>query len=126
MTNRTLPDLSEFTGSERIFKHGVFPSVCYTEGVRYLANEVHAYWLIDFIAAGQRQPEIKVEEFQVWKLKRRDDGPVYDLIVEDGNDNVVWRETIAFYDFPLNPGDTFKLWCVRGELCPTIMLPSEY
>jgi hypothetical protein len=108
----TLPDLSGFIGSERVFRHALNRNILFTEGVNYLAKKVGAYWLIDEIALSRR-----TEGFQVWKLMVN--GSQATLLVEDGDDRQIWRKKIAFTDFP-EPGIT--LWCVNH----TIMLPSEY
>ena len=39
--------LAQFTGSERFYRHALVRDVIYTEGVRYVADTVGAYWLID-------------------------------------------------------------------------------
>ena len=58
------------------------------------------------------------EEFQVWKLKVNADRTAI-LTCDDGNDNIVYTEQIAFTDFPL---DEIKFY-FTGD---TILLPSEY
>jgi hypothetical protein len=112
----THADLAQFTGTEQWFRHSLMRNITYTEGVRYLAETAGAYWLIDKIATLQLEPKIKAEEFQVWKLKVADSKA--ELVCEDGNYNVVYREGIEFTDFPL---DHVDLWLENN----VIMLPSE-
>jgi predicted thioredoxin/glutaredoxin len=120
-----LSDLTGFTGSSEFYQHSLVRGVVYTEGVQALAEGAGAYWLIDKIATNQFTLAVAGEEFQVWILARSTSGDTWILQCEDGNDNVVYRESIEYSDFPIEPGKNFKLWCVRGEQM-TIMLPSEY
>ncbi|MEL7089572.1 MAG: DUF6876 family protein [Planctomycetota bacterium] len=50
-------DLRRFTGDDIRYRHELNPSVIYTPGVRYLAEQGQAYWLIDAIASYFRPPE---------------------------------------------------------------------
>lgn len=116
----TKADLAHFTGSETFYRHSLMRSVTYTEGVQFLAEKAGAYWLVDKVATLQLEPEVRREEFQVWKLwLDRSDNSKATLVCEDGNDKVVYRETIDFTDFPL---DEITLYFVNN----VIMLPSEY
>lgn len=111
-------DLRQFTGTEQWFRHGLVRNVSYTEGVRYLAEQGQAYWLIDKIATNQLEPKIKREEFQVWKLKVSEKLTAT-LTCEDDNDNIIHLEEISFTDFPL---DQVELWVEGG----VILLPNEH
>lgn len=113
----THADLGQFTGTDHHYRHGLCRSITYTDGVRYLAENAGAYWLVDKIATNQLRPRIKREEFQSWKLKV--DGTQAVLTCDDGNGNIVHREKIDFTDFPL---DHIELW-VEGTV---ILLPSEH
>lgn len=113
-----LKDLERFTGSEQFYRHAFVRKVLYTEGAKYVANAAGAYWLLDEIAFSQMTvTKLQNEAFQVWKLQVT--GSKAKIVVEDGNDNVVFTKAINFTDFP-EPGIT--LWCVDN----VIMLPSEY
>jgi hypothetical protein len=121
LTDKTLKleDLAHFIGSEEFYRHGLVPSVIFTEGAKYVADTAGAHWLLDSIALhGTMAPTVRVEEFQVWKLVLGE-GNSATLSCGDGNENVVFAEDIPFTDFPL---PEFTLWMVHK----TIMLPSEY
>jgi len=60
--------MSMFTGSGTFYRHGINKKVLYSEGVSFLADTAGAYWLVDQIAIAQFMPEVRKEEFQVWKL----------------------------------------------------------
>jgi len=115
----TESDLQQFTGSEHWYRHGLVPSVLFTDGAKHVADAAGAYWLLDEIALAQRIVKaVAAEEFQVWKLAVEADSSAL-LSCEDGNGNEVFRKDIEFTDFPLK-GVT--LWCTGN----TILLPSEY
>jgi hypothetical protein len=112
-----LPDLSQFTGTAHWYRHSLNRNVVYTDGVKYVGEVAGAYWLIDKIAVMQTDPKIKGEPFQVWKLQVAN--PRAAIVVEDGNGKVIYRENLAYTDFP-EPG--IDLWFTDK----TILLPSEY
>jgi hypothetical protein len=109
-------ELQQFTGSETFYRHSLFRTFIYTEGVKYLAEQAQAYWLLDHIFA--HQPELKGERFQVWKIAVCEQGTAR-ITVEDGNDGELTSFDLAYTDFPL---DEICLWLVDG----TLLLPSEY
>jgi len=116
----SLSDLQNFIGSETFYRHSIIKRVIYTDGVRFLAGEAGAYWLIDEIALAQRfNPSVSAEEFQVWTLTVNLQAHVALLVCDDGNNNVVLRKEIPFTDFPL---EHIKLYFTNNTLC----LPSEY
>jgi hypothetical protein len=121
MSKRTLtePDLRHFTGSKHWYRHALNPSVVFTDGAKYVADEGGAYWLLDEIALAQRyEKAVAVEEFQVWTLTVNDDRTAT-LSCEDGNETVVFEKRIEFTDFPAT---WITLWFANG----TIYLPSEH
>lgn len=113
-----LRELAQFTGTTQWFYHPLFPSFRYTDGVRYLAKTAECYWLLEYILSNQTLPEIKAQEFQVWKIVVNDDDSC-NITVEDGNKNVVKEFKIPFTTFPLKE---FDLWFVNNVL----LLKSEY
>ena len=46
--------LAQFTGSERFYRHAMFRNVIYTEGAKYVADRVGAYWLEHFPITSHR------------------------------------------------------------------------
>lgn len=112
----TQQDLAQFTGTFHYYQ-SILPSIQYTDGVRFVAVEGEAFWLIDKIASLQLDPKIRAEEFQAWTLTVADKNG--ELVCDDGNGNVVHREAITYTDFPL---PEIKMWLTGN----TILLPSEY
>jgi hypothetical protein len=105
------------SGSETFYRHNLTGFV-YTDGVRELAENCQAFWLIDLILSHQCYAKVKAESFQVWDLKRvKDDA--FSILCTDGNHNKVTSQEIPFSDFPY---DLATIWLVDGCL----MLPCEY
>lgn len=111
-------NLDQFIGGEEFYRHGLMRNFIYTEGVKYLADNAGAYWLIDVVASHQTSAKVRREEFQVWKLFVMSAKSAY-VVLEDGNLNEIMRQDIEYTDFPLK---FFKLYVVNGVL----MLPGEY
>lgn len=115
----TESDLRQFTGTETWFRHAINRTVLYTEGVRYVAENGGAYWLIDEIALIQPyDKKVAAEPFQAWKLTVRADRTAT-LVCEDGNGNLVFTKEIEFTDFPLAE---IEFYFTDN----TLLLPSEY
>lgn len=109
-------DLASFTGTETWYRHGLVRDVLFTEGVKYLADEAGAYWLIDEIALAQWHPILKHEPFQVWRITVSGSSAV--IVCDDGNGNVLVTKDISLTDFPLPEQ---KLYFSDN----VILLPSE-
>ena len=120
MTQKTLTkeDLSQFTGTEQWYRHGIARNVLYTDGAKHVAESGGAYWLLDEIAFAQSIRPVAAEAFQLWKLKVSSDHRAT-LACEDGNSKIVFTKEIEFTDFPLNE---IAFYFTDNVL----MLPSEY
>lgn len=109
-----LAELGYFTGTENYFK-AMF-GLIYTDGIKYVAEEAGAYWLIDAVASYQHQ--LKKQEFQSWILNQNPDQS-WTLTATDGNDKVLVKQEIEFSDFPIAK---ISMYVSNNVL----MLPSEY
>jgi hypothetical protein len=128
----TQDDLSQFTGIERYFRHWT-GRLLYTEGVKYLADQGEAYWLIDAIASHQGDRRITdnpmLRNMQFWKLAVADGRSTLTCVEDSGREPVIVQQ-IDFTDFPL---DEVEVWVERGGVPTTggwlealvAMLPSE-
>ena len=111
--------LAQFTGTCCWFRHALNRKVLFTEGVKYLAEQAAAHWLLDEIALLQLSDgHLATEGFQVWHLNVSTDMSA-ELTCEDGNSNVLYTKKIAYTDFP---AEAITLWFTDN----TILLPSEY
>lgn len=115
--------LTQFYGSEQLYRHGLNKSVLYTDGVQFFAQNAGngAYWLLDILAT---EPDILKEarEFAHVQLYV-DEANQARLVVADGgtDDNaptVAYQRVLNFTDCP--PG----VWEFYFENM-TIMLPGE-
>ena len=110
-------DLERFTGSETWWKNPLFPGYSYTDGVKYLAREANAYWLItDILSTARRNKILRTEPFIVWTLNVKDKKAT--LTADDGNENILYTKEYDYTDFPL---DSVKLYLTNNVL----LLPSE-
>jgi hypothetical protein len=126
----TQSSLNQFTGTENYYRHWTRRLV-YTDGVKYLADEGGAYWLIDAIASYQGDKRITKHplccDMQFWKLKREgENGAVLTCVPDSGLASII-TQNIEFTDFPLEEVD---VWVERGSIdgkteCMVAMLPSE-
>lgn len=121
MGGKTLaaPNLAMFTGTYRRYRHGINQTVLFTDGIKYVADNAGAYWLLDEIAIAQLcNEQIRKEAFQVWRLVVRPDRTAT-LTCDDGNGFVVLARELKFTDFPF---EEITFWFTND----TIFLPSEY
>lgn len=123
-------DLRQFTGTESWYRHSLFSKYLYTDGVRYVARNGGAYWLIDKIFACQSSvPGLAEEGLIVWELIRDPEGPAAvnaqadrhraKLRCTNGNCKELYSETILYTDFPLQK---IRFYFQNNVL----FLPSEY
>lgn len=117
-------------GTENWWAHWLAP-ITYTDGVRMVATDAGAWWLIDDIASyypmlKKKHPEAL--EFSLWELKKAADGAKPDAYLfcrlDKGEPAIVAHE-IPITDFPL---DQLKLYLAAGgpNGWPVLMLPEEY
>ena len=114
-------ELNQFSGTSELYRHWL-KAFSYTDGVKYLADQASAHWLIDAIASHQTKQLLSDEmlkEFQIWRLVVNMEEKTARLICERDTEDVVLTQDIPFTDFPL---PEVKLFLVAKVL----MLPSEY
>jgi hypothetical protein len=113
-----LSQLDYFTGTESYYKHPFTKSI-FTDGVKYVADNAGAYWLIDFIVFKQIEDgEIGNCDFQVWTLDALPDNTAM-ITCTDGDYEVLLKEKVDYTDFPVA---SIKLYYQNNVL----MLASEY
>lgn len=111
-----LADLNQFTGTEAYHRLTMLWPLKCTDGVKYVADEAGAYWLVDIVAS--YQPQLQDQEFQQWILTVNPDHSAT-VICTDGNEKELIRQKLEYTDFPL-PSITF--YCIDNVL----LLTSEY
>ena len=108
-------ELAQFTGTQHYYKD--FTGLLFTDGVKYLADEVGCYWLIDLV--GSHQPDVGYVRFQLWKLEVVEELSAVVTMREDIGQPVLVRQTIPYTDFPLKE---FSFYCIDNIM----LLKSEY
>lgn len=108
-------ELEQFTGSANYYS--TFGGVKYTDGIKYMADKMNAYWLIDIITSYQNK--LCRVSFQLWELKVNEDKSAVITCREDTDVPALITQEIEYTDFPIN---YIKLYCI-GNI---ILLPSEY
>ena len=93
----------------------------FTDGVKYLADHAHCYWLLILYASHLASVNGEADSFTVLKLVRQGSGA--DIAIEDGNDQVLAAQHVEYTDFPFNSFSLFACW--NGEYW-IAMLVSEY
>jgi len=117
MTNNFLmSELHQFTGTENWYQHWL--GFTYTDGVKYLAQQAGAYWLIDAIGSYQKA-SIKEITIQFWRLTVNEDKSAVLQMREDSDRPSRVSQKIAYTDFPLKE---IELYFSNNVL----LLPSEY
>lgn len=124
-------DLDQFTGSETFYRHALFQKIVYTEGVQYLAENGHAYWLIEaiashllsqeFNAAAKKDPRLKLIHF--WKLAVHPNKTADLTARADSDEEPFITQHLSYTDFPL---ESIDIWAADHGQGFTLMLPSEY
>lgn len=111
--------LAHFSGTEEYHRHWL--GLRMTDGVKFLADNAGAHWLVDAIASHQpeamRDPMLK--EMQFWTLKVNADDRSAILTCERDTDDVAITQEISYTDFPL---DKARIWLSNRVM----MLPNEY
>jgi hypothetical protein len=110
--------LSHFTGTQNYRR--VLPRLVITDGVEYLANKANSYWLVTAIYSHLVTQPIH-SEFVVARLLVS--GKTANLVLHDGNDQVICEQHIEYTEFPL---DEVTIYCSYQERLWVLLLASEY
>jgi hypothetical protein len=126
-------------GTQRYHRLTVGGLVC-TDGVRYLAEQAGAYWLLNVIQSYQGQQAVRKAPFQVWRLTVDLEAKTGVVLAYEDSDSAngvplvratgsggwprfvpgyLVRQELEYTDFPL---PEVKVWVIDG----VIMLPCEY
>ena len=115
-------DLNNFTGTEAYYRWTPLSRSVLTDGTKYVADKLQAYWLFDAIASHIDFGEsTKFLDMYFSTLTVKDKTGT--LSIEDGNGGVVATQTFEYTDFPL---PEIKIWSSYNGQFFVHMLPSEY
>jgi hypothetical protein len=127
----TQRDLSQFTGDLTRYRHWSNRRVIYTPGVKFLAEQAQAYWLLDAIASYFGSQEMiraslrdtRLNDMQFWRLDVRDDRSAVLSACADSGEEPFILQSIEYTDFPL---DHVDIWAAYDGEHWTLYLPSEH
>lgn len=110
--------LVQFIGTEHYYK-SIVPTLVYTDGIKYLAGKLGAYWLIDLAASYNTLKFRSKYRFQVWTIEvNKEDKSCIVYCREDTEDPRIVEQKIPYTDFPMD----FEFFVVDGVM----MLKTEY
>ncbi|CAN5535536.1 hypothetical protein BH11PLA2_BH11PLA2_16190 [soil metagenome] len=114
--------IAQANGFETHYKHHL-TGMAYSEGVKHIAHEAGAYWLIDaiLISSRCRRLQQKCAGLEFWTLTVEDNAAV--LACSDGGiggekEIVVYTQRIEYTDFPLAAITLYNdggILCLTGE-----------
>jgi hypothetical protein len=115
--------LPQFTGTEHYYRHQ--GNIVLTDGAKFLADAAGCYWLYDIVWSVL--PRIRRHPFVAVKLTVSLEKRTAVVVLEDGNDRLLYRQPIPFTDFPL---PEIMLFLEDGEVggkpAKVLLLPSEH
>lgn len=127
----THQDLRQFTGDVTRYRHWMNRRVIYTPGIKHLAGEAQAYWLVDAIASycGSQEliraslRDLRLDDMQFWRLDvRADHSAVLSARADSGEEPFI-VQSIEYTNFPL---DCVDIWAAYDGDHWTLYLPSEH
>jgi hypothetical protein len=111
--------LANFTGTSQY--HRIHSNTLLTDGAYYLAETAACFWLMDLYASHLVEIDPDKEYFTCLTLNKKHRGA--DIVIDDGNDNLLAQQSVEYTDFPL---DSIRLYGIWSGECWVIMLTSEY
>lgn len=113
-----------------MYRHSLVRAIIYSEGIKEMAEEHGAYWLIDAVASYYASPQMdkailadsRLELMQFWTLKAEGGKATLTMNADSGEPNVITQE-IEFTDFP--DGEQ-RIWASNNGDGWTLFLPEEY
>lgn len=126
----THDELRQFTGTTHCYAHPLNRRVLYSDGVKFLADQAEAHWLIDAIASyfgsdPMKQAiarDMRLATLQFWRLERQGNGAVLTAVADSGEPPFITQH-IPFTDFPL---DFIDIWAGFDGVRWLLYLPSEH
>ncbi len=119
-----IDELGDFHGTENWYKHRL-SSMIYTDGIKWLANRLECYWLIDDIAIFSKKLREKHYFLTIkFKANAKMKGK---LVFEDENGLILLTKNYYFCDL-ITPKKSLNLllYFDGGFETHVLFLPSEY
>lgn len=109
-------EFTAFYGTENYYQHWTKKGI-FTDGVKEMADQFKAYWLIDVVFSYQDK-KIGSIPLQVWSITSTGDKATVEM-KEDSDQPVLVNQEIPLTDFPEG---MLKMYYIDNVL----LLPSEY
>lgn len=130
-THLTQEQLKQFRGDAVRYRHPLNSRVIYTPGVKYLAEQAGAYWLLDVIASYLKPAIIeqaatqdgRIQDLHFWRLEVREDRSGIVTARADSDCAPFVTQRIPWTDFPL---ESVAIWAGFDGKHWTLYLPSEH
>lgn len=122
--DQLLDELCNFYGTEHYYRTN--PGLLVTDGVKFLADTAHCYWLLDMVWSYLPVLRKSGDTFFVVVLTKegvRDPGAVFSIQDDIPPNQTYAQQAIEFTDFPL---DEIVLYLSATEEEFVLMLRSEY
>lgn len=111
--------LTQFTGTSQYYRFHA--DAVLTDGVLWLADNAHCYWLLDVFYSYLFLLDGDKESFTVLTLTTS--GRSGKVVIDDGNDNLIAQQEIEYTEFPLAQIKLYGCWDGQQWI---MLLPSEY
>ena len=121
-------NLSQFTGSQSFYPFTFARTSVLSEGARYIAEHLEAFWLMEKIDQLVRAIEREGKDVSLLVANLKPDGDDgAKLKIEDGDYNVMVEDQIEFTDLDFDRIDgELTIWVSPNGQGFTLYLPSEY
>ena len=120
--DQLLDELRQFYGTERYYR--TYPGLLVTDGVKFLADTAHCYWLLDMVWSYLPVLRKSGDTFFVVRYAGTPGASGLFSITDDIPPNQTYAaQTVEYTDFPL---DEIVLYLSATEEEFVLMLRSEY
>ena len=114
-------DLNNFTGTEAYHRWTPLSRSVLTDGTKYVAEKLQAYWLFNAIASHIDFGELP--DLDMYFSTLTTFNKTGTLSIEDGNGRELALQNFEYTEFPLTE---IKIWSQNNGSFFVHMLPSEY
>ena len=120
-TSKFKQDVSQFTGSLNHHRFSALSKSALTDGAKFVADELQAYWLFDAIASHIDYGMTEPHDMYFSTLDVHDGSAK--LVIDDGDGNVLASQDFDYTDFPV---DKIEIWSAKADGYHVHYLPSEH
>jgi len=111
-------DLDQFSGTEAYHYLNFLKNLKFTDGFKYLAEELKCFWLCDILASVQHLKEIKDNSnFILWSIKVKDSKAIV-TARPDTDGEILYKQELEYTDFP----EDFEFYQIND----VVLLKGEY